>query len=183
MITKSEIEVIAKSLATKYVQKIMDEVMWSWEDIYQTLQVGIILASETVDWSHPNPNAYIRFKAENYLRDQLREHDPLTRGERKLAQKNPDYIPDKWLTPKSLPEKMIEDEASDSYVGLEVDEIKRLIAPLHNSYKKILVLRYVMEMSIEETAKIVGIKRESVTSMTSQAIARLREIHGEELGL
>jgi RNA polymerase sigma-70 factor (ECF subfamily) len=62
------------------------------------------------------------------------------------------------------------------------DERERLLAAvntLRDEDREILGCRYFLELSEEETASALGLRRGTVKSRTSRALARLREVFDE----
>jgi RNA polymerase sigma-70 factor (ECF subfamily) len=62
---------------------------------------------------------------------------------------------------------------------IAADERERLLAAvntLRDEDREILGCRYFLELSEEETASALGLRRGTVKSRTSRALARLREV-------
>ena len=62
----------------------------------------------------------------------------------------------------------------------EASALRELVAGLPERDRTLIYLRYFLDLSEEETAAALGVRRGTVKSRTSRALARLREIVGEE---
>jgi RNA polymerase sigma-70 factor (ECF subfamily) len=72
-------------------------------------------------------------------------------------------------------------EFSDVSTSLEaVMELKDAISQLKHDYREVLVLRYVDEFSIRETALLLGWSEKKIRNTAHRAMTKLREILGDE---
>ena len=79
-----------------------------------------------------------------------------------------DYIPTEFADWREIPSEAL--EQSELRAAL-----KRAIQSLAEKYRTVLILRDVQQLSIAETAKILGISEENVKTRTSRARLQLRD--------
>ena len=73
----------------------------------------------------------------------------------------------------------VEQEALDS---LGIDEVTRLLGVLTDDQREVIVLRTLADLSLEQTADVMGKRVGSIKALQRRAIARLRK-HLEVLGV
>jgi RNA polymerase sigma-70 factor (sigma-E family) len=88
----------------------------------------------------------------------------------------------RWLS-RHLPEQPLQDYdgasrvAGDALMGvLERDAMIRAVKLLAPRQREVLVLRFFADLSVAETAAVIGLSQGSVKTHTSRALARLREV-------
>ncbi|HEU5082035.1 MAG TPA: sigma-70 family RNA polymerase sigma factor [Acidimicrobiales bacterium] len=96
--------------------------------------------------------------------------------ERRRAGRRVDALP---VEPGSVPETPVVDPAS---VGVEERErVERLLASLTDEQREVVVLRVIVGLSVEETARVVGRRAGAVRALQHRALRQLRaELVGEE---
>lgn len=130
------------------------------EDLVQTA-----LAKAFANWRR------IRGEAEPYVR-RIIYHDGVSRWRR--AARRPE-------TPMvAVPERAAPgDPADDAHLRLVLRDALLSLPPRQRA---VLVLRYLEDMSLDETAAVLGCSTGTVASQASRALARLRLIVGETNG-
>ncbi|KPV42554.1 RNA polymerase sigma factor [Alicyclobacillus ferrooxydans] len=80
-----------------------------------------------------------------------------------------------FLSQSELPD--IGDEATDVSVVLEVEEA---LQELKDDYRQVVSLRYIDNLSIKETASVLGWSEKKVQNAAHRAILQLREVLGSD---
>ena len=57
-------------------------------------------------------------------------------------------------------------------------ELQIALRPLSEKHRDVITCRYLLDLSEEETAAVLGLRRGTVKSRTSRALERLRESYG-----
>jgi RNA polymerase sigma-70 factor (sigma-E family) len=124
------------------------------EDVVQTTLLRVF---QHWDRARENPQAYSRTVLVNICRDQWRRGTHL---------------------PARGPTEAIESEPERSPSLLEVFEdrtyLESLLCNLTERQRAILVLRYYLDLSVAETAEVLGLPEGTVKSYTSRALATVR---------
>jgi len=80
-----------------------------------------------------------------------------------------DYIPTDFADWREIPSQALENSELR-------DALKKALSSLPEKYRTVLILRDVQQMSIAETAKVLGISEENVKTRTSRARFQMRDL-------
>lgn len=82
--------------------------------------------------------------------------------------------------PEHLVDRLPDEEASRSGDAVaDRDELRLALAALPLGQRKVVVLRYWLDLSVEEVARDLGVGTGTVKSQSARGLARLREVLGE----
>lgn len=129
------------------------------DDAYDVVQEVFLRALRSWDSyrQDANPKTWLMSIARNYIYDVLRKK----RTERKyISQQEPSDI-------------------SDSSPPMDVAiEVEKALSQLKNEYGHVIVLRHIDNLSIEQTASVLGWSERKVRNTAHRALKKLREILG-----
>ena len=78
----------------------------------------------------------------------------------------------------SVPEVLAPLPAESFHLGLDGSDVRTALAELPPGMRAALVLRYWLDLSVEQTAELLNISEGTVKSQTAKGSARLRELLG-----
>lgn len=123
------------------------------------------MGSEVID----NLRAFLYQTARNAVIDFYRSRD----------QKEFVVLPQEQENDEEKPSMEIIDEKQDLVEKIELasdlEEVKKALQKIREEYREIIILRFVEEMSVKETAEILGKSEGAVRVLLHRAIAALKE--------
>ena len=73
------------------------------------------------------------------------------------------------------------DHAEELAVAGDLDALRQAIARISESHATVLELRYLRELTVRETADVLGLRDDAVRALTYRALRALRQELGEHI--
>lgn len=133
------------------------------KDCIQDLFIKIYHNRESLSTT-TNPKFYLLFSLKNMILDTLSKNKRIT-----------------YVSPDDLPfissHYLVEDEVNENEENEEELKLKfeKILGMLNDRQKEAIYLRFQLELSYEEIAKLLGINYQSVRNLIHRAITKIRE--------